>query len=79
VQTELPQPSLACGVHHWTEKPVWDSALHLTEAVTGVLKGHPDAAVLGGKSIWDQYAPFLSNTLCRCVSLCAASQRRIRR
>jgi len=55
MQTELPQPSLACGVHHWAEKPVWDSALHLTEAVTGVLKGHPDAAVLGGKSIWDHW------------------------
>jgi hypothetical protein len=69
VQTELPQPSLACGVHHWTEKPVWDSALHLTEAVTGVLKGHPDAAVLGGKSIWDQCAPFHSHPASVCLAL----------
>ena len=56
MQTGLPQPSLACGVHTFSEKPMWDAALHLTDAVTGVLKGHPDAAVLGaGKSIWDHY------------------------
>lgn len=56
LQTKAPQPSVACGMLHWMEKPMWGAWAELSDVIAGTAKEAVPFSVANGAPIFDYYA-----------------------
>jgi len=56
LQTKAPQPSVACGMLHWMEKPMWKSWSELPDVIAGTGSHAVPFQLANGVPIFEYYA-----------------------